>query len=86
MNVQSIRNNQSVLFQKGYYREAGGNPEIILADGNREILDSEFNVLKSAATPTATELCSVLHASSNEVLWKGCTDTHRFLCEYKGNK
>ena len=70
----------------GYYYEPSSNPEIILSDGKREILASEFDLLKESSMQVETKRCSVLGKDNGKVKWMECSNTHHFLCEYKGNK
>ena len=57
---------------------------IILSDGKREILSTEFDDLKDSTAPTTSEPCSFL-TTDGKVKWAECTGSHRYLCEYKGD-
>ena len=47
------------------------------------MLTSERDALEHAR-PTGSQYCSFLQQNGNGFEWRECTETRRYLCEYKG--
>ena len=75
-----------VLFT-GYYRSATDGTPIKLADGKREMSDAEFSSLAASDNPTRAD-CAACQCgkvlSDQKIKFADCSETHPFVCEYRG--
>ena len=75
-----------VLFT-GYYRSATDGTPIKLADGKREMSDTEFSSLAASDNPTRAD-CAACQCgkvlSDQKIKFADCSETHPFVCEYRG--
>ena len=73
----------------GYYRtssESSLSDTIILSDG-REMSDTEFQSLEDGSSQdrSACPTCECAYLNSGgKLVWAECSETHRYICEYKG--
>ena len=73
----------------GYYRsttDSSFSDTVILSDG-REMTDTEFSALEDGSSQDrsacATCDCAYLN-SGGKLVWAECSDSRRYICEYKG--
>ena len=76
-------------FTIGYYRtttDPSFSDTVILSDG-REMTDTEFSALEDGSSQDrsacATCDCAYLN-SGGKIAWGQCSDSRRYICEYKG--
>ena len=63
--------------------EPGSPPVIKLSDGKRELTSSELSELQSTS-PSGSKYCSYLKLGGRKIEWDLCSESRRYLCEYKG--
>ena len=66
----------------GYNFESSGSV-IKLSDGKRELTSSEISEFQTTSS-SGSKYCAYLKLDGTEIEWDECTETRRYLCEYKG--
>ena len=78
---------KAIFIFAGYYRVATDSSYISLADG-REMTDNEFQSLADPSSPDRTSCpnceCAYMN-TAGKLVWAECSETHKYVCEYKGN-